>query len=167
MSVHPPIHDEAIMNKKLFLAALVAASPIHPGWALHGENDFGPVGIVRGQTVRINVVNPSESPHHACPLVLSFLDAAGKEIGRSSSLVLDSGQADHFDLNGDSLQLARGERKQIRAHISLSLRGGGYACRHVIATEEVFDNETGHTEILNPVVIERFTPHRTSTVPAL
>jgi len=146
------------MNNKLLLAALMAAFPMYPCWALHGENDFGLVGIVRGQTLRINVVNTSLLAHHACPLVVSFLDGSGKEIGKSNSLILEFGQAGHFDLNGDSLELARGERKQIRGHISLSLRGGGYACRHVIATEEVFNNETGQTVILNPVLTERFSP---------
>lgn len=150
------------MNNKLLLAALMAASPIHPCWALHGDNDFGPVGIVRGQTLRINVVNTSTSAHHSCPLVVSFLDSSGKEIGESDSVILEPDQTGHFDLNADSLELARSERKQIRGHISLSVRGGGYACRHVIATEEVFNNETGQTVILNSLLAERFTPHRRS-----
>jgi len=70
------------------------------------EHHFGPVGIVCGQTIRINVVNTSVSAHHACLLVLSFLDSTGKRIGDPDVQILESDQVQHLDLNADSLELA-------------------------------------------------------------
>ncbi|HWP00846.1 MAG TPA: hypothetical protein VNL74_09520 [Methylococcus sp.] len=146
-----------MMGKTAFFATLLGASGSGPCWALHGENDFGPVGVVRGQTVRVNVVNTAVSVHHTCPVVLSFHDDAGKQLLESNLQVLGPGQGAHLDLNADGLELKPGERAQIRAHVSLSV-ARGYACRHVIATEEVFDNATGETRVLNAQLTERFVP---------
>jgi hypothetical protein len=144
-------------GKTALFATLLSAFDSGPCWALHGENDFGPVGVVRGQTVRVNVVNTAVNIHHTCPVVLSFHDDAGRRLLESNLQVLGPGQGAHFDLNADHLELKPGERAQIRAHVSLSVTRG-YACRHVIATEEVFDNATGETRVLNAQLTERFAP---------
>src|SRR5205807_9867444 len=75
---------------------------------------FGMVGITRGQTMRLNIVNlinPPEpdkkSPPDPCRVVLSFRDAAGQPFRNSDGQVirrevtLQPGESDFLDLNAD------------------------------------------------------------------
>lgn len=144
------------MNMKRILAGMAALVLADPVWAYSWDVDFGMVGIVRGQTARLNVVNTSEWPHRSCELALLFFDHTGKRIVVWDQFELAAGQARHLDLNADSLELASGERAQVRARVSFEGRGRGkdIVCQQVVATEEVYDNDTKKTQILNPPMVK-------------
>ncbi|HEY2963042.1 MAG TPA: hypothetical protein VGJ37_11540, partial [Pyrinomonadaceae bacterium] len=84
-----------------------AAQPPEPD-----RTTFGMVGITRGQTMRLNIVNlvtisEGQLPPDPCRVVLSFRDAAGQPFRNSDGQVirrevsLQSGESAFLDLNGD------------------------------------------------------------------
>ena len=110
---------------------------------------FGIVGITRAQTMRINVADVSDVPPGPCRQVeMGFFDVHGNFLRRSSQCV-SAGQAVSFDLNGASVESST-TRRAIRAAIRLDPPGDSNAV-NIVATVEVFDNETGKTSFLVPV----------------
>ena len=88
-----------------------AADPPEPDRLL-----FGMVGITRGQTLRLNVVNlsdppepDSQAPPDPCRAVLTFRNAQGQPFRNSDgqiirrSVNLQPGESAFLDLNGDQL----------------------------------------------------------------
>jgi hypothetical protein len=120
---------------------------------------FGMVGITRGQTVRINVVNTSFA---VCPcdrVVLTFLDAEGRLFrnrdGRPirKEVTLEPGQSTFLDLNADDLQFPPGPtRIQLRAVVNLvsppQPENGELSPPQpdrTVPSVEVFNNSNGRT----------------------
>jgi hypothetical protein len=130
-----------------FVARLLAFNPQPdpPG--------FGMVGIVEGQTARLNLVNlgngPSEFPP-PCRATLQFFDGEGNVLAERR-VRLEAGRAAFLDLTPTSIpantvgDVLAPPRAQIRAAINPT--GGEYPppCR---ATLEIFDNATSRTGIL-------------------
>ena len=140
--------------------------------AVEDQAHFGMVGITRGQTMRLNIVNlnappdaDKQLPPDPCRVVLSFRDAAGHPFRNSDGQVirrevsLQSGQSDFLDLNGDmfggpSTNADTSMRVQLRPFVRVLTappepdRGGlpPDPCR---ATMEVFDNASGRTSIFS------------------
>ena len=111
--------------------------------------NFGIAGITRTQTMRINVADLSDVPPGPCRQVeMGFFDVHGNILRRSSQCV-SAGQAVSFDLNGASIESST-IRRAIRAAIRLDPPGDSNAV-NIVATVEVFDNETGKTAFLVPV----------------
>lgn len=108
---------------------------------------FGMVGIV-GQTARLNVVktaigNPNESP---CLVELTFFDSEGTQLTRKEQRLLGFGKAASVDYGDPNLL----ERSEIRASVRKFDNPATKVneCRDVIATVEVFDNDTKRTAVL-------------------
>jgi hypothetical protein len=128
---------------------------------------FGMVGIVQGQTARLNVVNPSQEPNppqFPCKVGLAFLDSDG---GSLKTLALDSlepGHAAYLDLDWSEIPDAT-NRVEIRGTVTPMLvppattppspppltPGNVFpkflSCT-VLPTVEVFDNDTNKTTVI-------------------
>jgi hypothetical protein len=104
----------------LSLAAVLTTSAIWEVRRARAATDinvrglFGMVGITRGQTLRVNVVNlvtvPAEQyPPDPCRVVLSFRNAQGQPFTNSDgqpirrTVELQAGESAFLDLNGDQL----------------------------------------------------------------
>ncbi len=139
-------------------AAQTALAPV----AIQLNRTFGLIGVAERQTARLNVANvaaqlaPGTTPVVACTSVLSFLDATGSVI-KTATVTVAPGGGQWLDLDGDvDLQLAAGERREIRATLqSPMLPPSGTAttavfpegCR-LIPTLEIFNHLTGRTEVV-------------------
>lgn len=117
---------------------------------------FGMVGVARGQTLRLNVVNAVVSdprlPPNPCNVVLTLVDGTGTFLAESSE-TLFPGQAAALNLDGDLLLTGRGGiRAQVRAYIKVTdeSRGNKLPPGPCLGTLEVFDNGTGKTTFLHP-----------------
>ena len=121
----------------LFLAALAIIGTT--AQALAANATFGMIGITRGQTARLNVVDIKDNAH-SCLLTLEFHDANG-DILASDELEFLPGEAVFLDYTDPDLK--RGERVQIRG-------GTKGLCLDsvLIMTLEVFDIGTGRTIVV-------------------
>jgi hypothetical protein len=98
---------------------------------------FGTVGIARGQTVRLNVVNASSTD--GCQADLAFADSEGNLV-KSDRLSIEPGKSRSLDLDRGEMQVT-GNRVQVRAILSVN--------RPPMPQRiEVFDNETGRTTMI-------------------
>jgi hypothetical protein len=150
------------------LAALVAVSAPDRAEAIQDSEKFGMVGLTRGQTARLNVVNVGNPDTLPCEVQLMFLDNLGRTLAGPEPHLVPPGQAVFLDLNADALG---GPdifgRFQIRAQVTLGgpdtklreVRACSNNLRNLRSTLEVFDNDTGKsTVILNPAVLKGFNP---------
>lgn len=122
---------------------------------------FGMVGIVQGQTARLNLVSIApDSPDRTCVAELAFLDGAGMVVA-SSTERLAPGQAVFLDFGLERLDIRPGQRVQLRALVRFVVPDvgdrGARRCQSdpsaaFVGTVEVFDNETGQTMVILPAV---------------
>jgi hypothetical protein len=126
---------------------------------------FGLIGLSRGQTARLNVVNLRIAPVVEpvadqlinlvpCTVRFRFLDQRGNTITRSIENILPG--------NGAFLDLAfheavprgfDGKRVQIRAIVrTLNAPDDERRGCTTLATLEIFDNETGRTSVIYPEI---------------
>ena len=133
---------------------------------------FGMVGITRGQTMRLNIVNlipppdpGRQLPPDPCRVVLSFRDAAGHPFTNSDGqpirrvVELQAGQSAFLDLNGDMFGGPPSTNADTTGPARLQLRpfvrvlsappdpDRQYPPDPCRATMEVFDNASGRTSI--------------------
>jgi hypothetical protein len=134
---------------------------------------FGMVGLARGQTARLNVVNlgsgdpPGEAdpPGELCRVTLGFVDASGRpfmdEMGNEimKQVALPAVQSEFLDLrlsdppSGKRADPPGVRRVQIRAGIDPESERGGAVphlnpCGNLVATLEIFDTATGLTTLV-------------------
>lgn len=121
---------------------------------------FGMFAITHGQTARLNVVSipplagntsveMATVPNQPMVVELTFFDSQGMMLMQSTESLLP-GHAAFLDLNGITFE----RRTEIRARVHV-LESPGDPDRNkikVVATIEVFDNETGKTMVLLPAV---------------
>jgi hypothetical protein len=134
--------------------------------------DFGMFGIIREQTARVNVVllTPVPTGDRSQPIPvgdrqvqveLSFFDSQGNLLLRSTETLME-GHAAFLDLNGATLFPPRGVGDAVGLSNRAEIRGGVHVLQPVpepdrntvnlVATVEVFDNDTGKTSFgLTPV----------------
>jgi hypothetical protein len=148
------------------VAALVALSaPTLAGAIVIVGGKFGMVGIVDGQTARLNVVNtvPGDnlSPG-SCMVELMFLDSMGNTLAHTRKTLMP-GEAAFHDFSFDDVIGPRPTgRLQIRPEAKLL---GGPDTRGlclIVPTLEVFDNTTMQTMIffgLTPTLVQGPAPH--------
>ncbi len=110
----------------------------------HGSmQHFGMLGITKGQTARLNLVNPGTARLEA---------RAGYTTNpplRSEHFALEGGKSVHLDLNADAIDLpfdATG-RLQVRAWVDHFTPSAGKGTA-LIATVEIFDHASGKTLVL-------------------
>lgn len=125
---------------------------------------FGQLGIVAGQTIRLNAVNvaaPGTSliPPGPCRVTLVFFDENGNALAHSSQL-LQPGAATFLDFSLPVVTVNGGGRAEVRADVvvenTTAVRLPPGPCR---ATLEVFDSDTGRTTaVLSPQRVRGFEP---------
>ena len=124
----------------------------------------GMVGITQGETARLNLLNPGVAISPAsgattsvsanCSAAVAFFDGAGNNL-KSTTVSVPPGQSVGFDLHSDTdLGLAAGDRKEIRAVVTLPAVPGATstsalapACK-LIPTLEIFDSLTLRTLVV-------------------
>jgi hypothetical protein len=148
---------------------------------------FGMVGITRGQTMRLNVVNLQPPPDNdrqyppdPCRVLLSFRNAEGQAIRNSEGQIirrtveLQAGESAFLDLNGDmfggpstNADTAPG-RVQLRPFVRVLVppsdpdkQSPSDPCR---STGEVFDNATLQTSFVVPGVEAASGPQHNETL---
>ena len=124
---------------------------------------FGMVGITRGQTIRLNVVNSADVPPGPCRTIgddvppgpcrqrvdLLFLDSMGRTLAHSTE-TLTAGRAAFLDFDGGMVE-RQGNRFEIRPLVLTPPPDPDRGLRSfVIASAEVFNNETGKTVLFVP-----------------
>lgn len=98
------------------------------------------VGLARGQTARLNVVNIGDPNVSPCEVQMVFYDSQGKALARDVQK-LDPGMATFLDLSYAAVGNPN-IRVQIRAWVKVI--GDPTLC---LASLEVFDEETGRTTV--------------------
>ena len=105
----------------------------------------GMVGVARGQTVRINVVNTAAEPSSLAKT--AWIQGWGNprsEMLQQATFTLEAGASVFTDLNGDAIVGHKEVRHEIRAEVTI-LNDPNSACA---VTMEVFDNDSGKTTVL-------------------
>ena len=150
------------------LAGLLAA-PTQAGPSPHMRSDFGIVGLARGQTARLHVVVlPAVlAPAPAAPdrnggeaasdpewrVELSFVDGAGRPVGRVERRLLRAGQSTYVDLGFGDVAPDSGDRVRFRAVVRAQAPDGGDRTRghddpFFLPTLEIFDADTGRSQVV-------------------
>jgi len=119
----------------------------------------GMVGIGDAQTAQLNLLNPGVEPPATgvvCSAAVSFVDADGNVL-KSTTLNVAPGKSMAFILRSDTdLHLVAGDRREIRATITISAifppaatasTAAIPAC-HVIPTLEILDTISGRTLVV-------------------
>ena len=112
---------------------------------------FPLVGIVSGETMRLNIVNrsgsPGDLPPDVCNVELILLDGYGRTQSESTVSNLAAGHATHLDLRADDLKGNFGIRRELRAFVRVILPVGIVlppdVCR---PSTEVYYESTGGTK---------------------
>jgi hypothetical protein len=148
----------------LSVLAMLALGMVSPAWSgTDVGNGFGLVGIVRGQTARLNAVNLGGPDTRPCEVEMTFFDDQGDPLAERGIIII-GGKSASLDLSADQLggpDTRPGERFQLRAVVkALGGPDTKLQCKEVIVTTlEVFDNETGRTTVLlNPALIRGVDP---------
>jgi hypothetical protein len=147
------------------------------------ERTVGMIGITRGQTVRLNVVNlavavDGQTPPDPCRVVLTFRDGNGRPFTDQKGNVvrraveLQTGESAFLDLNGDlfagpstNADTTGSVRLQLRPFVRVLQQPPPDPdhqfppdpCR---ATMEVFDNASGRTSLFSASFIPPPDPDR-------
>ena len=114
---------------------------------------FGMLGITHQQSARLNVADTREVQPGPCRQVeMTFFDGQGNVLMQSSQCVMP-GHAVFVDLNGISL-VSTTPRTEIRAKVHVIEPPGDpdRSRNKLVATIEVFDNETSRTIFALPAV---------------
>ena len=108
-------------------------------------NAFGPIGLTRGQTLRVGLLVPG--PHVV--LGVRVFDCGGNTLMDTSVDPTDSNSCSIFDLNAD--QLPPGEfdnTGRTEMNVVLKSDGGIWKPGSFSATAQVFENNTGKSTLL-------------------
>lgn len=128
------------MTSALFVLMLT-----YPGWAqsLPNYTNFPMIGLVRGQTLQINVV---AIPIDPCLARIGFQDANGSPVGPTLNVALQAGQSASLAFNGDSHISMPGQRVEVLPSVVVTA-GTGSQCN---ASAEVYDNIFGISSVAVP-----------------
>ena len=105
------------------------------GWAqsLSDYTNFPMIGLVRGQTVQLNIV---AFPPDPCFATLGFQDVNGNPLGTTTYVALQPGQSASLALNGNTLTGVAGQRVEVQPTVALAA-GVASQCS---ASAEIYDN---------------------------
>ena len=167
------MNTQSISWRVSTVIALIAITATATVWPVPGvravtptepERTLGMIGLTRGQTMRLNIVNlavavDGQVPPDPCRMVLTFRNADGRPFTNSDgqplrrAVELQAGQSAFLDLNADmygpsSINDAI-TRLQVRPFVRVQSEPSGDQfppdpCR---VTMEVFDNASGRTSI--------------------
>jgi hypothetical protein len=127
------------------LALLIIANP---GWAqsLPGNNttNFPMIGLVRGQTLQINLVAIPTDP---CFAHLGFQNSSGTPVGPAVNVALQPGQSASLAINGNTLTNVPGQRVEVLPTVTFT---PGTAAGQCNASAEVYDDVFGISSVFVP-----------------
>lgn len=124
--------------QKLVLLIQLVMSAAAP---LLAQPSFGMIGIGYNQTLRLNIIAYPSIP---CMAQLNFVNAAGVQVGPSTTVNLSAGQgALPLDLNSSLFGLQSGQRIQVRPVVNVISTGG--TASQCLATAEIVDNATANS----------------------
>jgi hypothetical protein len=117
------------------VSLLLAFIPMNLAWGQSPANytNFPMIGVVRGQTVQLNI---SAFPPDPCFATLGFQDASGNPVGTTMNVTLQGGQSASLPLNGNTLTTVAGQRVEVQPTVTLTA-GVVSQCT---ASTEVYDN---------------------------
>jgi hypothetical protein len=115
------------------------------GWAqtLSNYTNFPMVGIVRGQTLQLNIV---AYPPEPCFATLAFQDVNGNPLGTTMNVTLQGGQSASLALNGNTLTTSFGQRVEVQPTVTVAA-GVPNQCN---ASTEIYDNLLGLSSVAVP-----------------
>ncbi len=115
--------------------SLVAISSLAQAQSLPNNNytNFPMIGLVRGQTLQINVVAYPPDP---CFATLGFQNSGGSPVGSTLTVTVQAGQSASLALDGDTLTNVPGQRVEILPTVVPTV-GVASQCD---ASAEVYDN---------------------------
>lgn len=127
----------SVLLTMLFLATL--------GWAQSPpqNTNFPMIGLVRGQTLQINVV---AFPPDPCYAQVGFQNSSGNPVGTTVSVSLQPNQSASLAINGNSLTSSLGQRVEVLPTV-VPAAGIVSSCQ---ASAEVLDNVLGISNVLVP-----------------
>ncbi len=128
-----------IMN---LLVVLMFAN-LAPAQSLSNYTNFPMIGLVRGQTLQLNIVAIPPDP---CFATLGFQDVNGNPLGATLTVTLQGGQSASLALNGNSLTNTPGQRVEVQPTVTLAA-GVASQCS---ASTEIYDNLLGISSVAVP-----------------
>ena len=128
-----------IMN---LLVVLIIAS-LTQAQSLSTYTNFPMIGLVRGQTLQLNIVALPTDP---CFATLGFQDVNGNPLGTTLPVTLQGGQSASLALNGNSLTNTPGQRIEVQPTVTLAA-GVASQCS---ASTEIYDNLLGISSVAVP-----------------
>jgi hypothetical protein len=164
------LSSSSMFSTTVALIAIAATVTIWPGRRVRAvtpepDRTLGMIGLARGQTMRLNIVNLAVAVHgqvppDPCRVVLTFRNADGRLFTNSDgqplrrAVELQTGQSAFLDLNADMYFPATNDtvgsaRMQLRPFVRVQSGPSGDQippdpCR---AMTEVYDNANGRTSI--------------------
>ena len=152
------IHWTCVFAVSVWILSAQTTTPAQPApRVIEHLRTFGMVGLVEGQTAQLNLLAPhapAVAAAAACTAAVAFLDANGNVL-KSGTLTVLPDQSASFAMDSDAdLQMAAGERREIRATIQMSpavppgLTVPAAAPCRLIPTLEIFDNLTKKTSVI-------------------
>ena len=111
-----------------------------PAWAQSPTNytNFPMIGLVRGQTLQINIVAYPVDP---CFATLGFQDVNGNPLGTTTNVSLQPGQSASLTLNGNSLTSVAGQRVEVQPIVTPTVIVSAAALPNQCnASAEIYDN---------------------------
>lgn len=134
-----------VFQKLTFALAFGAAALCAQSISTLAVETTGMVGLAEGQTARLNVLNvgvmaPAMST--LCTVTVTYFDNTGTSL-KSGTVTVVPNQSQSVDLRADAdLNLTAGERREIRAEISMQ-----NSCK-AVGTLELFDTTSGRTQTI-------------------
>jgi hypothetical protein len=113
--------------------------------SLPNNTNFPMIGVVRGQTLQLNIV---AFPPDPCIATLGFQDVNGNPLGTTLNVALQAGESAILALNGNTLTGVAGKRVQVQPTVAV-VAGVTSQCN---ASAEVFDNLLGIDAVAVPGV---------------
>ena len=143
--VNATLLDGGTMKTRIALS-LFAFTVASLGWAQTSPNNttnFPMIGIVRGQTLQINI---AAYPPDPCFAQIGFQDANGTAVGTSMNVTLQTGQSASLSVNANTLVSELGQRIELLPTV-VPTAGIVSQCD---ASAEVFDNLLGSSSVIVP-----------------
>jgi hypothetical protein len=134
------------MKTRIVIAAVILGLAVaNFAWAqsLSNYTNFPMIGLVRGQTLQLNIV---AFPPDPCFATLGFQDVNGNPLGTTLNVTLQGGQSASLALNGNTLTNVPGQRVEVQPTVTLTA-GVASQCN---ASAEVYDNLLGISSVAVP-----------------
>jgi hypothetical protein len=126
-----------------FLSLAMSEAQVLPNYT-----NFPMIGLVRGQTLQINIVAYPPVP---CFALLGFQDVNGNPLGATSSVELQAGQSASLTLNGNSLASVAGQRVEVQPVVTpTAIISSSVVVNQCSASVEIYDNLLGISSVAVP-----------------